>query len=173
MTPSPHQTSLSPVISSVVEKDTQCERFPVCSRYKYKFIGGDAVLEVKNTFSSMSQNGSYNTVFELENTTLPCWLRSHLELWWTWGRIVPDMSARIVYSTMDEHTTERSEETTLQTQQPLVYEGIVRFDRSPCRYNDVYCYSVYLIVPFSHLSFSPQGSLYLMWLKTTPQVPCM
>lgn len=129
---------------------------------------GPHLLGVRAAFHGTNQNGRRNLILRLDPGTIPGWLSAHLQGYITDNLAFPEFYGRIVVAEM--HLTDPSGKTRTE---PLLYEGIVRFDQSPCVVGQECPVDLFMILPVTFGLYPPSlRQCTLLDMRRCPTPPC-
>lgn len=123
------------------------------------------VLDVMN---GTNQNGTLNTIFHLDPDTLPRWISKELQPWWSDDVAPPGYEARIILGW--NHVRGSTDKVFYE---PIVFQGPIRFDCSPCVPGQDCPRSIFLIVPHDvrHADLH-NDTLIISCLRRVAMPPC-
>jgi len=103
---------------------------------------GASTVPVDFAFTSTNQNGTLNMILHLAQ--VPCWLDKELRVWWIDGLACPEYHAHIILGHNKAVTN-----TGKTFEEPIIYQGPVRFDTSPRTPGQDCPRPVYMIIPYT------------------------
>lgn len=118
-----------------------------CNRNLYPppLIGLPTAVRILSTRTGKNQNGTLNLILTLDGTTLPPDLRDDILSWITLDLRPPTYHAQILIGrTVSEDAQGKTHD------EPIIYQGAVKFDTTPCVIGRDCPRVFFLIVPLGY-----------------------